>query len=96
MTVKREIIVQLDADGKNIVLFRPLSEKELPKEGDKNLIAFDSKNKIIWIADLPSEPYDSYFRIKFDSNKLIAWSSNSFLVEIDLKTGKVVDKKVVW
>lgn len=65
------------------------------REGYKNLLAVDTLNNILWIADLPSDSmFASYWTIEIDKDELLALSG-SFLCKIDLKTGKVLDVRFV-
>lgn len=66
-----------------------------PEEGRKNLLAIDSEDNIIWIADLPTKFYDSYYEMKFDNGTIYARSSNSFISEIHPETGKILKKYMV-
>lgn len=61
-----------------------------PKEGRKNLLAIDKEDNILWIAELPSEFYDSYYDMKYVDGIIHAESSNSFLSEINPKTGEII------
>ena len=72
--------------------------KPAPKEGERNLLAVNKHDRILLIAELPSKLYDTYFRIKYDEEKdcLLAWSSHSYLAEIDLKSGRLISKVVTW
>ena len=66
-----------------------------PEEGRKNLLAIDEENNIVWIADLPTEVYDSYYEMKFDDGIIYGRSSNSFISEINPETGEILKKYMV-
>ena len=66
-----------------------------PKEGRKNLLCVDMDDNIIWIADLPTEMYDSYHDMKFNNGIILAYSSNSFMAEISPRTGEILKKYMV-
>ncbi|PKP12734.1 MAG: hypothetical protein CVU08_09005 [Bacteroidetes bacterium HGW-Bacteroidetes-3] len=66
-----------------------------PREGRKNLIAVDEFDNIIWIADLPTEIYDSYYEMKYKDGVIYGRSSNSHIAEIDPITGKILKKYMV-
>lgn len=63
--------------------------------GSKNIIAIDENENIIWIADLPTEVYDSYYEMKYERDLILGRSSNSHIAEIEPQTGKVVKKYLV-
>jgi hypothetical protein len=65
-----------------------------PEEGRKNLIAVDTNETIIWIADLPKVPYASYHDMKIMDENFYAWAGSQ-LCEIDIKTGKIIKEKFV-
>lgn len=66
-----------------------------PLEGRKNLLAIDKDDNILWIADLPTEGYDSYYEMKYEDGVIKARSSNSHIAEIDPETGKILKKYMV-
>jgi hypothetical protein len=71
-------------------------DKVTPRiEGYKNLLAVDKLDNVVWVADLPEgSMFSSYWTIKIDNNGLFALCG-SFLCEIDIKTGKVLNAKFV-
>lgn len=66
-----------------------------PREGERNLLAVNKVDEILWIAELPTEVYDSYTEMKFVDGFIRAESSNSFVSEIDPDTGKILKKYMV-
>lgn len=66
-----------------------------PEEGRKNLLAIDEQNNIIWIADLPTEAYDSYYEMKFDNGIVYGRSSNSHIAEINPETGEIMKSYMI-
>lgn len=66
-----------------------------PREGEKNLLAVNKANEIIWIADLPTEVYDSYIEMKYINGIIRAESSNSFVSEINPDTGIIMNMYMV-
>lgn len=66
-----------------------------PEEGRKNLLAIDKEDNIVWIADLPTEVYDSYYEMKFENGTIYGRSSNSFVSEINPETGEILKKYMV-
>ena len=79
----------------SVLLLTIDKSKEPPKEGRKNLLAVDKYNEIIWIAELPTEVYDSYVDMKFVNGVIKAESSNSFVSEINPETGIIIKKYLV-
>lgn len=73
-----------------------LSTKGIPPiNGERNLLAVDASNNILWIAELPTETYDSYIGMKLVNGVILAESSNSFVSEIEPSTGKVLKKYII-
>ena len=82
--------------GDNRILLLSLDRSVSPPiEGRKNLLAVDVNNNIIWIADLPTEVYDSYYDMRYEDGIIRAESSNSYIAEIDPKTGNILKKYMV-
>lgn len=76
-------------EDKRILL---LSTKGMPpEEGERNLIAIDKDENILWIAELPDKDrlYDSYFNMKYKDG-IIQAESSSHYVDIDAETGKIL------
>lgn len=65
------------------------------KEGSKNLLAVDNNDNILWIAELPTEMYDSYYEMKYEQGVIKAKSSNSFLVVVNPETGSIINKYMI-
>lgn len=78
-----------------IVLLSLDRQSSVPKEGRKNLLAINTDDEILWIAELPTEVYDSYIDMKYVDGFIRAESSNSFVSEIDPKTGLIIRKYMV-
>jgi hypothetical protein len=82
-------------DDSNVILLD--YKKDLPTNGVNNLVCIDNQyENIIWIADLPTRLYDIYMRVELKDQILLAWSSNSYIAEIDPKTGSILQSKMVW
>ncbi len=65
-----------------------------PVEGRKNLLLIDSNDDVIWVADLPSEKFDSYYDMCYKKGVLNAHSSNGLSVNIDINSGKLINKTI--
>ena len=64
----------------------PISIREIPIEGVRNLIAIDSNENIKWIAQLPRNfgGYVSFDNIRFNNGVLEAWFGSIYcLINID-------------
>jgi hypothetical protein len=80
----------------NLLLLEIDNNKLPPSEGLCNLILVDSNENIIWIAKLPTKnSYDLYFDMDFKENKLLGWTSNSMICEIDIKTGEILNNRII-
>ena len=66
-----------------------------PEEGSKNLLAVDSNDNILWIADLPTEVYDSYYEMRYADGVIYGRSSNSHMAEINPDTGEIIKAYMV-
>ena len=66
-----------------------------PEEGRKNLLAVNNEDEILWIAELPTNVYDSYNDMKYVDGIIRAYSSNSYVSEINPKTGKIIKKYMI-
>ena len=66
-----------------------------PREGRRNLLAIDKEDNILWIAELPTEMYDSYYEMRYENGIIYGRSSNSFIAEIDPNTGEILKKYMV-
>jgi hypothetical protein len=64
----------------------------LPREGVKNLIAVDSAEEILWIAELPEDVGIRYDLIEYSGNKLKAWAG-SLYCEVDIESGKILKQQ---
>jgi hypothetical protein len=60
---------------------------------ESNLYCVSNDGKIVWFAELP-EVNVLYTRVKFDDQgvKLLTYSTRGHACEIDLRTGKLLDK----
>ncbi len=65
-----------------------------PVEGRKNLLLIDSNDDVIWVADLPSEKFDSYYDMCNKKGVLNAHSSNGLSVNIDINSGELINKTI--
>lgn len=81
--------------GRILLLALDDSYDKSDRSGDKNLLAVNSENNIIWIAGLPTEVYDSYYDIWFENGVLFARSSNSHVAEINPETGEILKAYMV-
>lgn len=82
--------------GDKIILLLSIDRSVGPSiEGRKNLLAINDDDEIIWVADLPTEVYDSYIDMKYMNGIIRAESSNSFVSEIDPNTGIVLKKYMI-
>lgn len=66
-----------------------------PEEGRKNLLAVNDDDEILWIADLPTSLYDSYYQMEIKDGVIYATSSNGLMVEIDPDTGFIIKTYLV-
>ncbi|MBY0273392.1 MAG: hypothetical protein K2X02_08340 [Alphaproteobacteria bacterium] len=58
-----------------------------------NIICLNSKGEKIWTVELPTtDTGDSYFRMRFKNGKLIADSWKSYSCDIDVNTGKIIER----
>ncbi|HRI58819.1 MAG TPA: hypothetical protein PK228_03825 [Saprospiraceae bacterium] len=77
--------------GVKKVLLLSLDRLALPPiEGRKNLLCVDANDNLLWVAELPTEIYDSYVDMNFRNGVIHAESSNSFVAEIDPETGIIL------
>jgi hypothetical protein len=73
------------------ILLLSIDRTILPlKEGRKKLLAVDKENNVVWIAELPTEAYDSYYEMKYEDGIIYGKSSNSFIAEINPETGEII------
>lgn len=93
-------------EGKKITRQKRLENKRIlllsidrtigpPSQGRKNLLAVDVDDNILWVAELPTEMYDSYYEMKYENEVIYGRSSNSFVAEIDPDTGRILKKYMV-
>lgn len=74
-----------------IVLFRPDASKA-PGQF-RNLVAYDSKGRIIWEAELPtSYSMDAYYQL-LPGPRLVADSYCSYRCQLDPATGRITSKE---
>ncbi|MBA2406595.1 MAG: hypothetical protein H0V65_01185 [Chitinophagales bacterium] len=59
------------------------------------MLAVNEQDEVLWIAELPTEVYDSYTEMKYVDGIIRAESSNSFVSEISPDTGKILKKYMV-
>jgi hypothetical protein len=61
----------------------------------KNLLCLNLKGGKLWEAELPTtQSGDCYYKIK-SVNPLIAYSINSYICEIDIVSGKILNKEFI-
>ncbi len=86
-----KIVETLKLDDKTIVREDYM---KYPKS-ESNVYAIDNKGNIIWFAELPSvdDCYANKMRIENKLLKICSW--NCFMVSLDLKNGKIIEKKFV-
>jgi len=92
--VNSEILTTLDFPTLRILLLKIDVTITPPINGIRNLIAINSQDEIVWIAELPPYPYHYYQDIFVKDSKLYA-RSNSIRNEIDFKTGKILVEQFV-
>jgi len=80
---------------KRIVLLSVKGVLDIREKGLRNLLSVDKDDNIIWIADLPTEIYDCYYDMKFENGIIYAYSSNSFMSEINPETGKIIKSYMI-
>lgn len=90
---KSKVKSTITVDKKRILLLS--LDCSAPIDGSKNIVAIDSENNVLWIADLPTEVYDIYYDMWLENGILYGRSSNSHIAEIDPKTGKIIKKYMV-
>lgn len=85
-------VIYLEKDQICIVLYDRGSN--IRKWGQfPNIICLNRKGEKIWTAELPtSDTGDSYIRMKLKEGNLFADAWGSFTCEIDIATGKIINK----
>ncbi|MER3329065.1 MAG: hypothetical protein RIF34_05750 [Candidatus Kapaibacterium sp.] len=90
---KLKIAKKISIGDRQILL---LNLKEPPPlEGCKNILSVDLDCNILWVADLPTEVYDSYYDIWLENGIIFGRSSNSIISEIEPSTGVLQKKYMV-
>jgi hypothetical protein len=51
---------------------------------------------VVWTADLPTQSYDCYIGVRVVDGILLAKSSNSYVCAIDISSGAILNKRIVW
>lgn len=76
----------------NVILENPVG---YPRS-ESNLYCLDSAGKLIWFSEFP-EAGVHYSRVRFDDQgeKLLTYSVSGHACEIDLKTGKILNKVLI-
>ena len=66
--------------------------------GRQNLVAIDTNENIVWIADPPSFGYqlNCFENFSYENGKLKGWYGGSILVEVDSITGKILREQFIW
>ena len=84
-TIEKEIITTLGV----VVLEHPGGYVR----GESNLYCVSNNDKIIWFAELPEKDV-LYTRVRFDDrgDRLLTYSVRGHACEIDLRTGKLLNK----
>jgi len=83
------------AIGPNRILLLSLDRSASPPiHGRRNLLAVDQDDNIAWIAELPSELYDSYYEMSLVDGVIVGRSSNSYVSEIDVETGIILRRYI--
>lgn len=78
------------------ILLLDMNTVRLPYESVANVVAIDHYNgEILWLIEKPQSHHDIYEDIYFRNNKLYAFTSGSFLHEINLETGEVIESKMI-
>jgi len=85
-------IVYLENKQNFIVLYD--RDSNIRKWGQfPNIVCLNNKGEKIWTVELPTtDTGDSYFRMQFKEGKLFGDAWGSFVCEIDVNTGKIVNK----
>jgi hypothetical protein len=78
------------------ILLLKINEKKIPpKYGSLNLLAIDTLENIVWIAELPSSPpFGAYDYVALTNHELHA-ISGSWYCEIDLTNGGIISQELV-
>ncbi len=59
------------------------------------MLAVNEQDEVLWIAELPTEVYDSYTEMKYVDGIIRTESPNSFVSEISPDSGKILKKYLV-
>ena len=61
-----------------------------------NLIAVRRDGSLLWTAELPSSKTgECYYRLRIEAGRIIAYSTGSFVVEVDSQTGRITQREFV-
>jgi hypothetical protein len=78
-------------DGRCLIL---LDTGISTKEVFENLLCVDHSGIEVWKAQLPDQP-DSFVKFKMTACGLYAWTWSSWMLNIDLTTGKIIERQFV-
>lgn len=89
-----KILDKIEFENSAIIL-EDYKNKEIPKEGFRNLYSVNS-TEIVWRAELvPNSPFDAYVRIELNDGKLVGYT-NYHKVKINPRNGRILEYKNIW
>ena len=92
VALEHEVISAFESSGKIIVLFDP--DAHIPKFGQfNNLIALNYNLERLWEAELPTNKTGDCYYSLISKDPLIALSYESYTCEVDINTGRIVNKE---
>lgn len=96
--IKKELLIS----GFRVILF---DDEQIPRNSsfrNRNVVCFDKDNNPIWqaeeldnIGDQGNDSVCTYVGIMYLENKLILFNWCCWRVVVDIKTGKILEKKYV-
>ena len=77
-----------------VVLLRQSIEG--PNGSKSNIAAFDSSNKMVWVAQKPFEEFEYYdMQVDEDENIILADSGVGIVYEISVNDGRILNSKLI-
>ncbi len=88
--MKVDAALPIDTDRCLILLDRMASKQEV----FENLFCVGRDGNVIWKAELSDQP-DAFVEFEMTADGLRAWTWSSWMLKLDLDTGKTIDREFV-
>ena len=78
-------------DARCLILLDRMASKQ---EIFENLLCVERSGNVVWKAELPDQP-DAFVEFEMTAQGLRAWTWSCWMLKLDLRTGKIIEREFV-